>query len=153
MRRSPIATSRLAECSPASRLPSLRSALRDLDPGCAPGWCLIVGDGQTDASGGGFGLRCGRMLQASHRSYEAYDALWHDGLIDPYPEFKRHFRPPSPGDCEGSLPPRLVVSNAMVRESVSEMAAPVLVGPQHAPSPASGSPRVRMEARQIGGGD
>jgi len=55
--RLPITFETLAPCSTASRVPELRSALRALDPACARGFFTCVGDGQTDASGGGSGLR------------------------------------------------------------------------------------------------
>ena len=150
MRPSPIAKSTVAECSPTSRFPSLRSAPRDLDPVCAPGWCLIVGDGRTEASGGGSRLRSGWRLWSSYVTDKAHSS-WLAGLLEGYRELTKHSRPSGPGDCEGSLAPRAVALKAMVRESVSEMAAQALVGPQHAPSPASGSPKVRMEARRAGG--
>jgi hypothetical protein len=38
-----------------------------------------------------------------------------------------------------------------LRETAVQMAAPVLVGPQHAPGPAASPTRVRMEARRAGG--
>lgn len=76
---------------------------------------------------------------------------WLFSMVEGYRERVKNSRPPGPGDCERSHAPRVAALTAAICESVSEIAAPELVGPQHAPSPASGSPRVRMEARRAGG--
>jgi len=54
---------------------------------------------------------------------------------------RRSTQPPRPGDCELFLEPS---------EVEKKMAAPGRDGPQHAPSPARGSFRVRMEAWRMG---
>jgi hypothetical protein len=66
------------------------------------------------------------------------------------PKKTRAYRPVR-GDCASSVgPPAAAPNSSASTETETEMAAPRLDGPQHAPSSICGLIRVRMEAWRLG---